>query len=382
VAVALLNDALGRFFPIGSIGLTGQMHGILYVDAEGLAVSPLYTWQDTRLTSVADSGKTYAEEIQEKTGYLISPGYGLGTHYCMLRERKVPKEAVKLCTVMDYIGARLVSAIPRYIHPTNAASLGFYLITEKRFDLEALKKLDVDPSFLPEVKAEPVVLGIFRDVPVFQAIGDNQASVLYSLNDAREACLVNIGTGSQISRIVSEAYSAEVLELRPFFGKDFLLVGSALCGGKAYAMLEEFFHSYVKVATGRDDDQYDTLNRLAKEALEAKISMPKVRTTFAGTRSNSSETGSITGLTESSYTPEAIVLATLQGIVDELYEMYESLPVSSESIVASGNAVRRNKVLQTLIANTFALPLTLLGADEEAAGGAALFSISRENIEE
>lgn len=28
------------------IGFTGQMHGMLYVDASGMAVSPLYTWQD------------------------------------------------------------------------------------------------------------------------------------------------------------------------------------------------------------------------------------------------------------------------------------------------------------------------------------------------
>ena len=39
IAVALLEDALGRFFPIGTIGLTGQMHGILYVDGSGKALS-------------------------------------------------------------------------------------------------------------------------------------------------------------------------------------------------------------------------------------------------------------------------------------------------------------------------------------------------------
>ncbi|MBQ6148320.1 MAG: hypothetical protein IJI83_02095 [Oscillospiraceae bacterium] len=83
IAVALLEDALGRFFPIGSIGFTGQMHDILYVDGSGKALSPLYTWQDNRILSTASSGKTYAEEIREKTGYSISPGYGLGTHYVL-----------------------------------------------------------------------------------------------------------------------------------------------------------------------------------------------------------------------------------------------------------------------------------------------------------
>ncbi|MBO5909404.1 MAG: hypothetical protein J6Q67_06505, partial [Clostridia bacterium] len=31
-----------------SIGVTGQMHGIVYTDKDGNAVSPLYTWQDLR----------------------------------------------------------------------------------------------------------------------------------------------------------------------------------------------------------------------------------------------------------------------------------------------------------------------------------------------
>lgn len=377
-AKTLLDEALRRFFPVGAIGLSGQMHGILYADASGKAVSPLYTWQDTRLLSSAESGKTYAEEITEKTGYHISAGYGLGTHYVLMSENRIPETARKLCTVMDYVGARLASAVPQYIHPTNASSLGFYDPATDCFDTEALGILGFDTSFLPIVVSEPIVTGSYRDIPVYQAIGDNQASVLYSLNGNSDACLVNIGTGSQISEIVPEIISRDGLELRPFFNGRYLIAGSALCGGKAYAMLEEFFRSYVKEATGKDDSQYDTLNLMAKRALESGQPVPKVRTTFAGTRADSSETGSVTGLTETTYTPEALILGTLQGIVDELHEMYELIGIPAESVVASGNAVRRNKVLQKLIADTFDLPLTLLGDDEEAAGGAAMFTALRQ----
>lgn len=44
----LLNDFLDRYPDVERIGLTGQMHGIVYIDKEGNGVSPLYTWQDTR----------------------------------------------------------------------------------------------------------------------------------------------------------------------------------------------------------------------------------------------------------------------------------------------------------------------------------------------
>ena len=374
LAHKMLDDVLERFFPIGSIGLTGQMHGILYVNNLGEAVSPLYTWQDNRLLTKATSGKTYAEEILEKTGYLISAGYGLGTHYVLNSQGKVPNDAVKICTVMDYVSAHLASAVPVFIHPTNAASLGFFDVVKNCFDVAALCKFDFDLSLLPEVASEPVIIGIYKDIPVYQAIGDNQASVLYSLNSNTDACLVNIGTGSQISKIVSDPVTHASLELRPFFDGKYILVGSALCGGKAYAMLETFFRSYIAEATGEDISQYDTLNRLARQALNSGDPIPNIRTTFAGTRADGSETGSITGLTEMTYTPSGMVLGTLQGIVNELYEMYLEMGIASDSVYASGNAVRRNKVLQELINKTFSLPLTLLGEDEESAGGAAMFT--------
>ena len=43
------------------IGLTGQMHGMLYVDKNGDAVSPLYTWQDGRGNLPMADGATYAQ---------------------------------------------------------------------------------------------------------------------------------------------------------------------------------------------------------------------------------------------------------------------------------------------------------------------------------
>lgn len=43
------------------IGFTGQMHGMLYVDASGMAVSPLYTWQDGSGEIPMEDGRTCVE---------------------------------------------------------------------------------------------------------------------------------------------------------------------------------------------------------------------------------------------------------------------------------------------------------------------------------
>ena len=375
LAKKMLDNVLANFFPIGSIGITGQMHGILYIDSERRPVSPLYTWQDARASQLHENGLSYAQEVADKTGYPAFPGYGLITHYYLKQNGLVPKNAEKLCTVMDYAAMRFAGSDTVVIHPTNAASLGLYDIINNRFDPEALTAAGVDPELLPEVAAAPLILGTYRDIPVYQGIGDNQASVLYSLGDNPDGVLVNIGTGSQVSIISDTPDAAPSLEVRPFLDGKFLIVGSALCGGRAYAILEKFFRDYVKDATGKEEEQYDTLNSLAREALENGLDYPKVDTTFSGTRKDPSKTGAVYGLTEHNFTPAAFVLGLLQGIVDELHDLYGLFPFQGSAVVASGNGVRRNRVLQTLIERTFGLPFILLNSQEEAAAGAALYAL-------
>ena len=47
-ALNAVDTLLEKHPDVARIGVTGQMHGIVYLDAEGMPVSPLYTWQDGR----------------------------------------------------------------------------------------------------------------------------------------------------------------------------------------------------------------------------------------------------------------------------------------------------------------------------------------------
>lgn len=57
-ALSLLDGLLQEFPDIGCVGLTGQMHGIVYVDAAGQLLSPLYTWQDETGAQPGPDGKS------------------------------------------------------------------------------------------------------------------------------------------------------------------------------------------------------------------------------------------------------------------------------------------------------------------------------------
>ena len=52
-----------------SIGFSNQMHGIIYIDKNGKALSPLYIWQDGRGNLAYKDGKSYAEYMNSFSGY-------------------------------------------------------------------------------------------------------------------------------------------------------------------------------------------------------------------------------------------------------------------------------------------------------------------------
>ena len=91
------------------------------------------------------------------------------------------------------------------------------------------------------------------------------------------------------------------MEVRPFVGDKFLLSGSAICGGRAYAMLERFFKRYLKYCNFDVKDQYEVMNQMAEEAYKKKNAM-KVSTTFCGTRIDPKKKGNISEIDEANFT--------------------------------------------------------------------------------
>src|SRR5690554_6416500 len=58
------------------IGVTCQMHSILYLDESGKGVSPLYTWKNPFGNYMLRDGVTYSEHIASLTGERVPTGYG------------------------------------------------------------------------------------------------------------------------------------------------------------------------------------------------------------------------------------------------------------------------------------------------------------------
>ncbi|MBO5898266.1 MAG: hypothetical protein J6R04_04565 [Clostridia bacterium] len=336
-----------------TIGISGQMHGIVYLDDKGETVSPLYTWQDTR-------GAAHAEALG------ISVGYGHATHAYNAENGLVPLDAVGYATVADAVACALCGVSTPVLHASNAASLGCFDIDKNRF-VAPLKE-----RYPYEVESGYRLLGSYRGVPVAIGIGDNQASVLGSGCRVGDL-LVNVGTGSQVSMLSNTPVSGNGIETRPAFDGQYLLVGAALCGGRAYAMLHGFFCDVVEMATGkRPESLYEAMGAYQKNAPDASL---RFDNTFCGTRQNPSRRGSINGIGTDNFTPEQFCIGILEGIVGELAELYGTIGLPVQGLVGAGNALRKNPLLKRLCEKRFGLSLHLPAYGEEAAVGAALYAL-------
>ena len=366
------NELLNEFAPVSAIGVTGQMHGIVYIDKNGNHASPLYTWQDTSGNNVFGNG-TYASYLTEKTCYTMASGFGLGTHFVNMQENKVPDEAVTLCTIHDYLVMKLTGRKTPLMHSSDAASLGCFDLAKGDFDENALGKIGIERSFLPEVCGTAVIAGNDENgIPVSVAIGDNQASVMGSVNDENSA-LVNIGTGSQVSVITDTPVSPKDGEARPLNDGKFILVGAPLCGGRSFAILHSFFCQCAEIFGGNKDDVYKNMDAIAE--IFPDEHPITVDTRFCGTRLNPDIKGLISGITDTNFTPSALVKGFLFGMAQELFSLYDGFGKKDISkLTASGNAVRKSPVLRHYLEQLFGAEICTPAHTEEASFGAAVFA--------
>ena len=371
--VEFLSEA---YTNIKAIGLTGQMHGVLYISENGEAVSPLYNWQDGRGNRIFSKNKTYSDEIFERCGYVCNSGYGFVTLFYNKTNNLEPLRAKSFCTIMDYAAMVLTGNKHPVMHISNAASLGLYDLEKNEFDQKAIEKLALSHLSLPVIAVDDSNIGYYKNIPVYVAIGDNQASFFGSVSDEKTSALLNFGTGSQVSVVTDNiAKIHDELEIRPYLFGKYIISGSSLCGGRAYAITEKFFREFVCALSTGSGSQYEIMNIMADKAYQKGEEPLNVSTLFCGTRNNPEIRGSICNIDDKNFTPGNLILGVLRGMANELKNYFDKIDKSDiTDIVASGNAVKKNPVFQKVLRDVFRSDIILTDNNEEAAIGCALYA--------
>jgi sugar (pentulose or hexulose) kinase len=408
LAVEILAELGTAVHQVHGLALTGQKHGLICVDGSGWPLTPLISWQDQRTNEPLPGGTTTLEQLHIRLGDLdwqangcrVVHGYGAATLFWLVQQGELPAGTQRVCTIADWLAGQLTDQAP-VTDPTLAASWGVYNLLDGAWNAAFLDRLGLDARLFPPVRPSGQQIGgmaaglahkvgLPAGLPVFNALGDTQASFLGAspwLGWGTEGGLplartifFNLGTGGQICWMAPQFETpTEAVETRPLPPDRYLRVGASLCGGAAYAWLNHTVRAWL-AEFGVEIDEgtvYERLNALAAACRDP--GSLRVRTTFLGVRGDETiEAGSIEGIRLENLHLGALARATLTGIVDELHGLYRTHggeSVQHRQVVATGGGVRQNPLLPGLIEERFGLPVRIPPQPETAALGAAVSAL-------
>lgn len=371
---------------IGSIGVCGQMHGIVLWKDDHRENSQLITWQDKRAADGA-----FMSVLRKTSGLRnIHPGYGVVTlAWLATYQDDILSQFSHSGTIMDFVVSCMCDLDEPAMDPTNASSWGFFDSENYDWHRDALEAIDIPVKLLPRLVNTGSKAGTLSDefatrwhlpagIPVCVACGDSPAAV-YAAKDVMETgCYLNLGTGGQLSIVVDRGAAEDVvdvpgIDVRPFPGKKELVVASSPFGGKAFLWLVETIEHWLE-ELGCDpiprDTIFNKLNELGKSKHENEP--PSFLPYTSPEEDTQGLLGTISGITTSNLSIAMLARSVAEGMVKPLFDrMPKHLLANKTSVVGTGNGIRRSELLRDVIEDVSGLELTLADIIEEAASGVA-----------
>jgi len=374
---------------VKNIGVTGQMHGVVLWSSD-TAVSNLITWQDTRTLA-----EDFLGHLQEKcTDYALRAGYGMATLAWLAKNHRMAlRRYAFAATIHDYLVYRICELRRPLTDPTNAASWGFYDLRQAKWCIEKVKQAGIPEELLPEIRPSGEGAGFLGKTyakrwnlpvgtPVKVAIGDNQASLLATLEEPLDELALTLGTGGQLSAVlktlpVNHDSLPPTVEIRPYLNQSYIAVTCVLCGGTALNWLADSVTKWCHEMEIPAPDKEVIFKKIDSLALKHYPSPLKVITSFMGERHAPALRGSIQGIDLSNFSIGNLSAALALGVVSNLRNMMpEEFRRSRRRIVGSGNGLKKSLSVQKAVEVVFNLPLKVIEDYEEAAYGAARLSLS------
>jgi xylulokinase len=183
VAAAAGDDVAG-------LGLTGQMHGSVFLDSAGAVIRPALLWNDQRTARECDeiTERVGADRLLEIAGNPALTGFQAPKVLWLAREE--PDAYARVASVLlpkDYVRLRLTGE-----HATDASDASGTLLLDIRardWSDAILDALEIPRAWLPRVYEGPEVTGTLRDeladelglprgLPVAAGGGDNAAAAV------------------------------------------------------------------------------------------------------------------------------------------------------------------------------------------------------------
>jgi xylulokinase len=375
--------AAGHGSAVEAVGLTGQMHGCVMLDAAGEVLRPALIWCDQRTQPQCDwlNVTIGYERMIELTANPALPNFTL-TKLLWVREEE-PEIFARIAHVLcpkDYVRLRMTGV---YAMDMQEASGTLLLdVVHRRWSTEMAEATAIPMEWLPQLFEGPEICarisaegaaatGLKADTPVAAGAGDQGAGAVGMGILAPGSVSATIGTSGVVFAATAKPTLDPKGRLHTFCHAApgvWHVMGVTNGAGLSFRYLKDTFFP---------SSSYDELTALAADVPPASDGLlwapylfgertphldPKARAAFVG----------ITASTTSAH----FVRAVLEGVAFSLkdtFTLFAELGIPVERIRLGGGGAR-GPLWRQIQADVYGQPVELLEAEEGGAFGAALLA--------
>ncbi|MEH2071228.1 MAG: xylulokinase [Nostoc sp.] len=367
-----------------ALGLSGQMHGMVPLDAQGKAIRPAILWNDQRTgKAVAEIEATIPrQELIQRTGNPAITGFQLPKLLWLRTEE--PQAYTRLWQILlpkDYLGYVLTGEI--FTEPSDASGVGCLNLANQQWDTDILHALDINPALFPPVIKSTAIAGRLKPeiathvglpvgLPVVAGGGDNAAAAIglgISSSNLNRGSL-SIGTSGVIFAPCNRPIPDPEGQVHLFCHVDggYHLLGVTLAAGGSLRWYRDTFAPHISYTELMD------MAERSQPGARGVLFLPHL----SGERSphlDPDTRGALVNLSLA-HTPADITRAVLEGVAFSLRSALEVISAIApiDQLLATGGGARSHIWLQ-ILADVLQTKLIAPKAEEGAAYGAAILAM-------
>jgi xylulokinase len=352
------------------IGFSGQMHGLVCLDAAGEVIRPAILWNDQRSApqcAALESGGG-RDRLVRLTGNRALPGF-TAPKLLWMREREPAAYARirQISLPKDYVRDRLTGG-----HRSDVADASGTLLLDvdaRRWSGELLAELGIPPSWLPDLAESGDAVGTVDGVPVAAGAGDQAAAAVGGGITGPGPLSIVLGTSGVVlagtDRFLADPEGRVHAFCHAAPGR-WLVMGVMLAAAGSLA----WFHDTLLPGVA-----YDAMLDEAEgvpPGCEGLVFLPYL----AGERTphfDAGARGAFCGLSVT-HGRGALTRAVLEGVAFALRDCLDTVrdvgAIAERGRVSGGGS--RSRLWLRTVASVLELPLEVMATDQGSAFGAAL----------
>jgi xylulokinase len=378
---------------ITGIGLTGQMHGMVMLDAQGQVLRRCIMWNDQRTASQCEwiMNTIGRERFLELTLNPALPGFTAPKIiWTRENEPEVYAQAAMVLLPKDYIRYRLTGVYATEV--SDASGTVLLDVSRRRWSAEVLAELGIPAEWMPECVESPAttgrisaeaaeLTGLAAGTPVVGGGGDQAASAVGTGVVEPGLVSVTLGTSGVVFAYTEEPSRDPMGRLHTFChavpGK-WHVMGVTLSAGGSFRWFRDALGLAEKnIARLTGVDPYVVLTAEAEQApagCEGLFFLPYLtgeRTPYADANAR----GGFIGLTVR-HDKRHMVRAVLEGVgysLRDSIELFRDLAIPIQQVRAVGGGAR-SAAWRQILADIFGTELVTINVTDSTAYGAALLA--------